>query len=68
MIELYLYIKESLYKFKSSESGVTAVEYGLIAIAVAAMIVTVFYTFPNVVSTIRNELMLVATIVKGSVL
>ena len=68
MTELYLYIKESLYKFKSSESGVTAVEYGLIAIAVAAMIVTVFYTFPNVVSTIRNELMLVATIVKGSVL
>ena len=64
----FLKLKNIFGEFKSSETGVTSTEYGLIAIAVAAMIVTVFYTFPNVVSTIRNELILVATIVKSIVL
>jgi len=52
-------------EIKSSEKGVTATEYGLIAVAVAAMIVATFYTYPSLVSTIRNDLIAVATIVMG---
>lgn len=61
----FLKLKSIFNEFKSSEKGVTATEYGLIAIAVAAMIVATFYTYPSLVSTIRNDLIAVATIVMG---
>lgn len=61
----FLRLKNIFGEFKSSEKGVTAIEYGLISIAIAVMIIAVFYTFPNVVSTIRNDLIAVATIVMG---
>ena len=61
----FLKLKNTFNEFKSSEKGVTATEYGLIAVAVAVMIVAVFYTYPSLVSTIRNDLIAVATIVMG---
>lgn len=61
----FLKLKSIFNEFKSSEKGVTATEYGLIAVAVAAMIVATFYTYPSLVSTIRNDLIAVATIVMG---
>lgn len=63
----FLKLKSTFNEFKSSEKGVTAIEYGLIAVAVAvaAMIVATFYTYPSLVSTIRNDLIAVATIVMG---
>lgn len=64
----FLKLKSTFNEFKSSEKGVTATEYGLIAVAVAAMIamiVATFYTYPSLVSTIRNDLIAVATIVMG---
>ena len=61
----FLKLKSIFNEFKSSEKGVTAIEYGLIAVAVAAMIVATFYTYPSLVSTIRNDLIAVATIVMG---
>ena len=61
----FLKLKNTFNEFKSSEKGVTAIEYGLIAVAVAAMIVATFYTYPSLVSTIRNDLIAVATIVMG---
>lgn len=61
----FLKLKSIFNEFKSSEKGVTATEYGLIAVAVAAMIVATFYTYPSLVSTIRNDLITVATIVMG---
>ena len=61
----FLKLKSIFNEFKSSEKGVTATEYGLIAVAVAAMIVATFYTYPSLVSTIRNDLISVATIVMG---
>lgn len=61
----FLKLKNTFNEFKSSEKGVTATEYGLIAVAVAAMIVATFYTYPSLVSTIRNDLIAVATIVMG---
>ena len=39
----YVKVTEAIRSFKESEHGVTAIEYGLIAVAVAAMIVVVFY-------------------------
>ena len=61
----FIKLKSIFNEFKSSEKGVTATEYGLIAVAVAAMIVATFYTYPSLVSTIRNDLIAVATIVLG---
>lgn len=61
----FLKLKKIFNEFKTSEKGVTATEYGLIAVAVAAMIVATFYTYPSLVSTIRNDLIAVATIVMG---
>ena len=61
----FIKLKSIFNEFKSSEKGVTATEYGLIAVAVAAMIVATFYTYPSLVSTIRNDLRAVATIVMG---
>lgn len=39
----YIAVTEAFHNFKKDEKGVTAIEYGLIAVAVAAMIVFVFY-------------------------
>lgn len=61
----FLKLKNTFNEFKSSEKGITATEYGLIAVVVAAMIVATFYTYPSLVSTIRNDLIAVATIVMG---
>ena len=61
----FLKLKNTFCEFQSSEKGVTAIEYGLISIAIAEMIIAVFYTFPNIVSTIRNDFIAVATIVMG---
>lgn len=61
----FLKLKNTFNEFKSSEKGITATEYGLIAVAVASMIVATFYTYPSLVSTIRNDLIAVATIVMG---
>ena len=61
----FIKLKSIFNEFKSSEKGVTATEYGLIAVAVAAMIVATFYTYPSLLSTIRNDLIAVATIVMG---
>ncbi len=61
----FLKLKNTFCEFQSSEKGVTAIEYGLISIAIAVMIIAVFYAFPNIVSTIRNDLIGVATIVMG---
>ena len=61
----FIKLKSIFNEFKSSQKGVTATEYGLIAVAVAAMIVATFYTYPSLVSTIRNDLIAVATIVMG---
>lgn len=39
----YVKVTEAIRSFKENQNGVTAIEYGLIAVAVAAMIVVVFY-------------------------
>ena len=39
----YIKATEAFRSFKNNEAGVIAIEYGLIAVAVALMIVAVFY-------------------------
>ncbi|WP_150539637.1 Flp family type IVb pilin [Actinobacillus vicugnae] len=39
----YIAVTEGIRNFKQNQQGVTAIEYGLIAVAVAILIVAVFY-------------------------
>lgn len=41
--KLYVTTSNYLHSLKNDERGVTAIEYGLIAIAMATMLVAVFY-------------------------
>lgn len=38
----YISVTEGIRRFKENQQGVTAIEYGLIAVAVAVLIVAVF--------------------------
>ncbi|OOF69792.1 Flp family type IVb pilin [Rodentibacter caecimuris] len=40
----YISVTEAFRNFRKDERGVTAIEYGLIAVAVAVLIVAVFYS------------------------
>lgn len=40
----YISVTEGIRRFKENQQGVTAIEYGLIAVAVAVLIVAVFYS------------------------
>ncbi|QLB14971.1 fimbrial protein [Mannheimia granulomatis] len=40
----YIAVTEGFRSFKENQKGVTAIEYGLIAVAVAVLIVAVFYS------------------------
>ena len=42
--KLYVTASNYLHSLKNDQRGVTAIEYGLIAIAMATMLVTIFYT------------------------
>ncbi|TQE41422.1 Flp family type IVb pilin [Aggregatibacter actinomycetemcomitans] len=61
----YIKATEAVRSFRKNEAGVTAIEYGLIAVAVAVLIVAVFYSdsgfikalqskFNNLTSTVTN--------------
>ncbi|WP_427833639.1 Flp family type IVb pilin [Actinobacillus pleuropneumoniae] len=39
----YISVTEGIRRFKENQQGVTAIEYGLIAVAIAILIVAVFY-------------------------
>mgnify|MGYP003587827267 CR=1 FL=1 len=39
----YISVTEGIRRFKENQQGVTAIEYGLIAVAIAVLIVAVFY-------------------------
>ncbi|MCW9698101.1 Flp family type IVb pilin [Avibacterium sp. 20-129] len=39
----YIAVTEGLRRFKENQQGVTAIEYGLIAVGMAVLIIAVFY-------------------------
>ena len=57
----FIKLKSIFNEFKSSEKGVTATEYGLIAVAVAAMIVVVFYNQGGFIDALKSKFSQLAT-------
>ncbi|GJH42859.1 Flp family type IVb pilin [Pasteurella canis] len=51
----YIAVTESIRNFKKDERGVTAIEYGLIAVAVAVLIVAVFYGDSGFISKLTSK-------------
>ncbi|AIL32356.1 Flp family type IVb pilin [Basilea psittacipulmonis] len=73
LTKAYIALTEGLRSFRKNTEGVTAIEYGLIAVAVAVLIVAVFYNkdgfivklqskFGDLTNNINNA----STAVKGS--
>ena len=60
----YVKVTEAISSFKESEHGVTAIEYGLIAVAVAAMIVVVFYNQGGFIDALKTKFASLTTKVK----
>lgn len=51
----YIAVTEGLRSFKNDERGVTAIEYGLIAIAIAAFIIYVFYKEGSFINVMKDK-------------
>lgn len=51
----YIAVTEAVRNFKKDERGVTAIEYGLIAVAVAVLIVAVFYSDDGFIKAVQNK-------------
>ncbi|BDR12590.1 Flp family type IVb pilin [Vibrio sp. STUT-A11] len=59
--KLYVTASNYLHGLKNDERGVTAIEYGLIAIAMAVMLVAVFYGSGNIIEELREGFEKIAT-------
>ncbi|HDR1906185.1 TPA: Flp family type IVb pilin, partial [Pasteurella multocida] len=53
--QAYIAVTESIRNFKKDERGVTAIEYGLIAVAVAVLIVAAFYGDSGLVKSLKTK-------------
>ncbi|HHE3586754.1 TPA: Flp family type IVb pilin [Pasteurella multocida] len=53
--QAYIAVTESICRFKNDERGVTAIEYGLIAVAVAVLIVAAFYGDDGLVKSLQDK-------------
>lgn len=51
----YIKVTEAFRSFKNNQQGVTAIEYGLIAIAVAVLIVAVFYKDGGFIDVLKKK-------------
>lgn len=51
----YVSASNAIYNFKKNQKGVTAIEYGLIAVAVAALIVAVFYGDNSFLGALKSK-------------
>ncbi|MDU7785194.1 MAG: Flp family type IVb pilin [Aggregatibacter aphrophilus] len=51
----YIKATEAFRSFKNNQQGVTAIEYGLIAIAVAVLIVAVFYSDTGFIKKLQSK-------------
>ncbi|KND82519.1 Flp family type IVb pilin [Aggregatibacter actinomycetemcomitans] len=51
----YIKAAEAIRSFRENQAGVTAIEYGLIAIAVAVLIVAVFYSNNGFIANLQNK-------------
>lgn len=57
----YIKATEAVRNFKNNEDGVTAIEYGLIAVAVAVLIIAAFYTEGSFVKNLQSKFSVLAS-------
>ena len=57
----YIKATEAVRNFKNNEDGVTAIEYGLIAVAVAVLIIAAFYTDGSFVKNLQSKFSVLAS-------
>ncbi|WP_109427211.1 Flp family type IVb pilin [Aggregatibacter kilianii] len=62
----YIKATEAFRSFKNNQQGVTAIEYGLIAVAVAAMIVFVFYGDSGFINQLKTKFGELTTTMKSA--
>lgn len=62
----YVKVTEAIRSFKENQNGVTAIEYGLIAVAVAALVAAVFYTKGGFIDELKTKFAALATKIKGT--
>lgn len=51
----YIKATEAFRSFKNNQQGVTAIEYGLIAVAVAVLIIAVFYKEGGFIDKLKDQ-------------
>ncbi|ARB76243.1 Flp family type IVb pilin [Pasteurella multocida] len=64
--QAYIAVTESIRNFKKDERGVTAIEYGLIAVAIALFIVALFYNDGGFMTALRGKFNDLATTITGA--
>ncbi|MGP1519603.1 MAG: Flp family type IVb pilin [Haemophilus parainfluenzae] len=63
----YIKATEAFRSFKENQQGVTAIEYGLIAIAVAVLIVAVFYNKDGFIAKLQSKFSVLTDTISGAV-
>ncbi|MGR3808771.1 pilus assembly protein Flp/PilA [Pasteurella testudinis DSM 23072] len=66
LTKAYIHVTEALRRFKQNQRGVTAIEYGLIAVAVAVLIVAVFYNDSGFIGQLKEKFKGLAGTVTGA--
>ncbi|WP_018651035.1 Flp family type IVb pilin [Actinobacillus capsulatus] len=51
----YIAVTEGIRNFKRNQQGVTAIEYGLIAVALAILIIAVFYNDSGFIAKLKEK-------------
>ncbi|HDR1451044.1 TPA: Flp family type IVb pilin, partial [Pasteurella multocida] len=62
----YIAVTESIRNFKKDERGVTAIEYGLIAVAIALFIVALFYNDGGFMKALKDKFTDLSTTISGA--
>ncbi|MCX2758860.1 Flp family type IVb pilin [Vibrio sp. Sgm 22] len=65
LTNLYCKVSTFLTTFKNDERGVTAIEYGLIAAAMAALLSVAFYGSGNFVTELKEVFTNISTVLSG---
>lgn len=65
MTKSYIALTEGLRNFKEDNKGVTAIEYGLIALAVAVFVIFVFTNDGGFIAQMKNKFHELGESIKG---
>ncbi|WGE57923.1 Flp family type IVb pilin [Actinobacillus equuli] len=62
----YIAVTEGIRNFKENQQGVTAIEYGLIAVALAILIIAVFYNEGGFIQSLKEKFKTLTTTISGA--